>query len=161
MRDLILVGVTALVSALGGAFLAMTLNGNTPATALGGSDTLDDDTLEHRVKLLEDAVTANVKAAPPTRDRDTPATPTRAQNMPGETPPGTPDDWVLRRAEAMVQRQRQMNSHLRDAGWTDQEIAALDDMRERTSLEFEQRQYESMRQRRERNPEMFDLWADR
>jgi C-terminal processing protease CtpA/Prc len=161
MRDLILVGVTALVSASGGALLTMSLNGEAaPAVTMDGGDRIDVAALLNRVTTLEEMIAADSQMPRSEGEPVAPAGLAQANEAPAEPLMATPENVSRRRSEALSQRQRQAESRLRDAGWTDQEIAALDDMHARASLEFEQRQYESMRQRLDENPDMLDRWPD-
>ena len=73
MRDLILVGVTALVSASGGALLTMSLDGDAPVTAMESSDAIDIESLTDRIRLLEEMIAADAQTARSVREPVAPA----------------------------------------------------------------------------------------
>ncbi len=161
MRDVILVCVTALLSAAGGAFLAMSLHEDAPATAEDKEQAIEVGSLLERVRLLEEKLATDARARRPDRDNVATTTLPAGDDRPRATLPLTSAAWREHYEDRLSPRERQTDSRLRNAGWNDQEIASLDAMRERASLEFEQRQYEIMRQRRDRDPDAFDQWADR
>ncbi len=161
MRDLILIGVTALVSGFGGAFLAISLDEDAAAIAVDGGQSIDVETLAERIRLLEEKTATTARRTHPGRERVAPEARSPTDAIPGASMRAMPADRREQPEDRMSRRRQQVESRLRDAGWIEQELVALNETRQRASLEYEQQLYESMLQRLQRDPDMLERWPDR
>lgn len=65
------------------------------------------------------------------------------------------------RADRTSQQRQRFESRLRDAGWSDAEIDALEELQASAGLEAEKQQYESMRKALEKDPSALSMWKSR
>ena len=162
MRELIIIAVTALLSASAGAFIAVSFSDSPPPTGEStNAESADVAGLVQRIAALEQRLAAeddqrHAMAAPDTAVMLT--------NEGGTAPEAlaTPVfDRGQRFEQRMQQRQQQIETRLRDAGWTDAEVESIENMRAAAALDMERQQYEAMRKAMEEDGDLaLPRWAD-
>ena len=160
MRELLVIAVTALVSAAAGAFIGVSFT-DAPDGSLVQSETdrdTDVDELRQRIAVLEQQLASRATLTPVEEAQAVPLEEGRADSPTSRPETFGPETRATRIAGIQQQRQSRIETRLRDAGWTDDEIAAIDRAQEQAALDMEQKSYESMRRQLEDNPEAISMW---
>lgn len=162
MRELLVIALTALLSASAGAFIAISFSDSPPLTGEStGAGSSDVEELVQRIAALER------RLADSSEQRRAAATPDVEAIVVGEDEPAPTTQAVpvfergQRFQQRMQQRQQTIETRLRDAGWSDAEIESIDNMRITAALEMERQQYEAMRKAMQEDARMTaPRWAD-
>ena len=151
MNDTLRTVIVGFVSGLFGAVVATSIivGDETPPEVQPASDTAEPEVLSEHVAAPEDLSVTEVGAGP---SQDTPeAAPAESQQEPAAAT--REPRWAARQRE----RQAQIESKLRSAGWTDLDIDTLKAAQTNMALEIERQQYDAMRRAIEDSPETMSM----
>ena len=158
MNDLARTVIIGFFSGIAGAMVVLAVSSDDDSKSASGqpeavSTSGTDELLELEIPIDEQA-TENVAASP------VPATvqATRATENPDAS---TVPNQLQRRADRALQQRQGVRFRLRDAGWSDAEIDALEELQTNASLEAEKQQYELMRNALEKDSSALSMWKSR
>lgn len=156
MRDTLRSAIIGFVSGTIAALLVVTVFGrfesgwqDSPIPEAQGQELPGEQPASLEGRTAEEAPVS--QSLPVDETPQTPAGETPAPDGPGETSAASTDPRE-RFYERMRDRNRKTTEKLRDLGWTDAEIAALERLRVEAGLEMEERMFHEMRRRLEENP---------
>lgn len=155
MSDLIRTVIVGFVSGVIGAIFVLAIAGSQPASAPQAQQAAGD--YNNAVSI---GIDATIDAQPASLSGDVPAAEAIVQEASEDVRPIPEDAPGQRRRylDRQSQRQERFETRLREAGWTDMEIEALEEMRLKESLAMEQQQYEQMRKSLEQDPAAYENW---
>jgi C-terminal processing protease CtpA/Prc len=155
MRELIIIALTAVLSASAGAFIAVSIK-DAPVSPVENVDAGNTDVtaLVQRIAVLEQRITADSNQRRAMVVPDTGVELINESDSAQVAQAAPIFDRGQRFEQRVQQRQQQIENQLRDAGWTDAEIDSLENLRVTAAIEMEQQQYEAMRKALEENPDM-------